>query len=126
VNGVILGYRAVVDPRAVGKGLRVFVRVKVRYHAGNYVRRSVAEIMALPEVVVCHHVTGGFDYLLRTEVADLTAFAEFHAGRLADVPGLDHVTSFVAMDMISSARRSCSYTTHWSPSSAPTSVAARC
>jgi hypothetical protein len=51
----------------------------------------------LTEVVHCHHVTGNYDYLLQVEVADLPAYEDFHANRLAGLPGVAAVTSYVTM-----------------------------
>ncbi len=47
------------------------------------------------------HVTGNYDYLLQVEVADLDADKDFHANRLADLPGVAAVTSFVTMKALS-------------------------
>jgi Lrp/AsnC family transcriptional regulator, leucine-responsive regulatory protein len=58
-------------------------------------------VVGLPEVVQCHHVTGNFDYLLQVEVADLSAYEDFHANRLADLPGMAAVTSYVTMKTLS-------------------------
>jgi len=44
-----------------------------------------------------HHVTGNYDYLLQIEVADLAAYEDFHANRLASLPGVAMVTSYVTM-----------------------------
>jgi len=48
-------------------------------------------------VVHTHHVTGNYDYLLQIEVADLAAYQDFHANRLASLPGVAMVTSYVTM-----------------------------
>jgi Lrp/AsnC family leucine-responsive transcriptional regulator len=48
-------------------------------------------------VVHCHHVTGNYDYLLQVEVADLAAYEDFHANRLANLPNVAAVTSYVTM-----------------------------
>jgi Lrp/AsnC family leucine-responsive transcriptional regulator len=58
-------------------------------------------VTQLPEVVHAHHVTGNFDYLLQVEVADLAAYEDFHANRLADLPSVAAVTSYVAMKTLS-------------------------
>jgi Lrp/AsnC family leucine-responsive transcriptional regulator len=48
-------------------------------------------------VVFTHHITGNFDYLLQVEIADLPAYEAFHANRLANVPGVATVNSYVTM-----------------------------
>ncbi|MGW5124017.1 Lrp/AsnC family transcriptional regulator [Streptomyces sp. NPDC004069] len=96
-TGVIRGYRAVVDPAAVGRGLRVFAGVRLVRHVRADVAAFESAVMRLAEVRACHHITGSFDYLLHVEVADLAAYEDFHAGRLASLPGVATVNSFVIM-----------------------------
>ncbi|TDW22597.1 Lrp/AsnC family transcriptional regulator [Kribbella kalugense] len=95
--GAIRGYRALVDPSAVGRSLRVFAGVRLVRHARENVVAFERAVQQLPEVVQTHHVTGNFDYLLQVEVADLPAYEDFHANRLADLPGVAAVTSYVTM-----------------------------
>src|SRR5689334_21443633 len=64
-NGVIRGYRALIDPAAVGRGLRVLAGVRLVRHARADVAAFERGVMKLPGVVYCHHVTGNFDYLLQ-------------------------------------------------------------
>ena len=100
-TGVIRGYRALLDPAAVGRGLRVFVGVRLVRHARADVVAFERAVVRLPEVVHTHHVTGNFDYLLHVEVADLSAYEDFHANRLAGLPGVAAVTSYVTMKTLS-------------------------
>ncbi len=95
--GVIRGYRAIIDPAAIGRGLRVFAGVRLLRHARTDVVGFERGITELPEVVACHHVTGNYDYLLQVEVADLPAYERFHAHQLAALPAVATVTSYVTM-----------------------------
>ncbi|MFG2949804.1 Lrp/AsnC family transcriptional regulator [Streptomyces adustus] len=96
-SGVIRGYRALIDPASVGRGLRVFAGVRLIRHIRADVVAFETKVMTLPEVIACHHITGNFDYLLQVEVADLPAYEEFHANQLAALPGVATVNSFVIM-----------------------------
>jgi len=102
--GVIRAYRAVIDPTAVGRGLRVIVGVRLARHALNDVQAFEKAIVELPEVVETHHVTGNFDYLVHVEVADLGAYEDFHAHRLAGLPGVSTVNSYVVMKTMLAAQ----------------------
>jgi Lrp/AsnC family transcriptional regulator, leucine-responsive regulatory protein len=95
--GVIRGYRADVDPVALGRSLRVLVGVRLVRHDRNDVRAFEKAVVALSEIAFAHHVTGGFDYVLQVEVADLPAYEDFHANRLASLPNVGAVTSYVTM-----------------------------
>jgi Lrp/AsnC family transcriptional regulator, leucine-responsive regulatory protein len=96
-TGVIRGYQALVDPAAVGRGLRVFAGLRLIRHARADVVAFERAVILLPEVVHTHHVTGNYDYLLQVEVADLPAYEDFHANRLANLPSVASVTSYVTM-----------------------------
>jgi DNA-binding Lrp family transcriptional regulator len=62
-------------------------------------RRAVVK---LPEVRYAYHVAGNYDYILQVEVADLPAYENFHANRLASLPSVAAVTSYVTMKTLSS------------------------
>jgi Lrp/AsnC family leucine-responsive transcriptional regulator len=96
-SGVIRGYRALIDPAAIRRGLRVFAGVRLARHARADVLAFERAVVQLPEVVHSHHVTGNYDYLLQVEVADLAAYEHFHANRMASLPGVASVASYVAM-----------------------------
>jgi Lrp/AsnC family transcriptional regulator, leucine-responsive regulatory protein len=100
-TGVIRGYRALIDPAAIGRSLRVFVGVRLMRHARADVVAFERAALQLREVVYSHHVTGNYDYLLQVEVADLPAYEDFHANRLASLPGVAAVTSYVTMKSLS-------------------------
>ena len=96
-TGAIRGYRALIDPAPVGRSLRVFAGVRLVRHARADVIAFERAVVRLSEVVHCHHVTGNYDYLLQVEVADLPAYEAFHANRMANLPGVAAVTSYVTM-----------------------------
>ncbi|MFC1437348.1 Lrp/AsnC family transcriptional regulator [Streptacidiphilus sp. N1-10] len=100
-SGVIRGYRALIDPAAIGRGLRVLAGVRLVRHTHADVAAFERAIVRLPEVVNTHHVTGNYDYMLQVEVADLPAYEDFHANRLANLPGIAAVTSYVTMKTLS-------------------------
>ena len=100
-TGVIRGYRAMIDPAAIGRGLRVFAGVRLMRHSRVDVLAFERAVIRLPEVVHSHHVTGNYDYLLQVEVADLPAYEDFHANRLAGLPSVAAVTSYVTMKTLS-------------------------
>jgi Lrp/AsnC family transcriptional regulator, leucine-responsive regulatory protein len=100
-TGVIRGYHALVDPAAVGRGLRVFAGVRLIRHTRADVVAFERAVVRLPEVVHTHHVTGNYDYLLQVEVADLPAYEDFHANQLANLPSIAAVTSYVTMKTLS-------------------------
>jgi Lrp/AsnC family leucine-responsive transcriptional regulator len=101
--GVIRGYQALVDPAAIGRSLRVFAGVRLIRHTRADVASFEQAVIQLPEVINTHHVTGNYDYLLHIEVADLAAYEDFHANRMATLPSVAAVTSYVTMKTLAPA-----------------------
>ena len=66
--GVILGYEARIDPRAVGLGLAAFIFVKADERVGSL--KTAHRLAKLPEVQELHHVAGEDCYLMKVRVAD--------------------------------------------------------
>lgn len=89
-DGVVTGYGARVDPRRVGLGLQAFVRIQLKSHDTETIRRFSDRVTQWEEVVACFALTGDLDYLLHVYVADLDDFSRFmnrllNAGIVADV-----------------------------------------
>lgn len=95
--GVITGYRAVLNPAALGIGFVAYVAVGLSSHT-KAAQESFERAMALaPEVRECHNITGTVEYLLRVEAADLAAYKTFHSERLGTVAGVNAITTYVVM-----------------------------
>jgi Lrp/AsnC family leucine-responsive transcriptional regulator len=96
-DGVIAGYRALLDRRKVGLGLTAFVELRVEAHSGRTADRVQAEVETMPEVVACHIVSGPADFLLEVVVPDLEAYEGFLLGRLLTMEGVADVRSNFAI-----------------------------
>ena len=68
-SGVILGYRAAIDPAKVGMPVRAFVKVTV---AGDKLAKFATVVKGLPEVLECHRVTGAESYIVQIAVRDVS------------------------------------------------------
>ena len=100
---MIRGYRAVIDPAAIGRSLRVLVGVRLVRHSRKDVVAFERAVVHLPDVQFTHHVAGNFDYILQVEVADLPAYEDFHAHQLANLPSVAAVTSYMTMKTLDPA-----------------------
>jgi|SRR5215470_7688002 len=98
--GVIAGYRAVVDPAAVGRGLEVFVDVDINANDRKTVEAFEATAAGYDEVVELRRMFGHPDYFLRVAAADHAAYEAFLTGKLIGLPGVLHVTSHLTMKKI--------------------------
>jgi Lrp/AsnC family transcriptional regulator, leucine-responsive regulatory protein len=96
-RGVIKGYRAVLDPVAMGKGLVAYLTVGLSDHSKEGQARFERAVAGMDEVRECHNITGTVEYLLRIEAADLAAYKRFHTDHLGIVPGVRQLTTHVVM-----------------------------
>ena len=92
-DGVIVGYRAEVDPERLGLGLQAFVRVQLKSQDAERIDVFARQVNAWPEVVACHALTGDMDYLLQVYVRDLDHFSEFLLDKLLNAAGVADVNS---------------------------------
>ena len=97
-SGVILGYRAVIDPRSLGRAFVAYVAVGLSDHSKKSQSAFERAVARAPEVVECHNITGTVEYLLRVEVPDLEAYKVFHTDVLGTVPQVTALTTYVVMD----------------------------
>jgi Lrp/AsnC family transcriptional regulator, leucine-responsive regulatory protein len=96
-TGVISGYRAVLNSAAMGIGFVAYVAVGLSRHTRDEQKGFEAAIINAPQVKECHNVTGTFEYLLRVETTDLSAYKHFHTDVLGALPQVSTITSYVVM-----------------------------
>ncbi len=89
-SGVIEGYHARLNPRALGYGITVFALVSLRSQAEADLRTFEQHVADLPEVRECHMLNGEIDFILKIVAHDLQAFQAFLTSRLTTAP---HVAS---------------------------------
>ncbi len=96
-QNIITGYRAVLNPSAMGIGFVAYVMVGLSKHT-KADQQGFEEAMAdAPEVRECHNITGTVEYLLRVEARDLVAYKHFHTEVLGTVPQVASITSYIVM-----------------------------
>lgn len=95
--GVIAGYRAVLNPAALGVGFTAYVTVGLNQHTKLAQEAFERAIARSPEVTECHNITGSVEYLLRVEAADLASYKRFHTDVLGTLPQVNAITSYVVM-----------------------------
>ncbi|MGW8760950.1 Lrp/AsnC family transcriptional regulator [Streptomyces sp. NPDC055815] len=96
-EGAIRGYRAVVDPAAVGLNFEAIVFATLRWEDADTVTTFEEAVGAIPHVLQAQRLFGEPDYLLRVATADLAAFQELYDQKLARLPGIQRLTSTLVM-----------------------------
>ncbi len=103
-DGVIGGYAARVEPKAVGLGLQAFVRVQLSSHGAVAVQTFVERVQGWDDVVACHALTGDMDYLLHVIVEDLEHFSRFLLDHLLNDSGVADVNSSFVLRTVKQER----------------------
>jgi len=102
-EGYILGYAAHLNPQKLGAGMLVFVEVLLDRTTLNVFETFRAAVQAHPQVLECHMVSGGFDYLLKTRVENMDAYRDFASQVLWQLPGVRETRTYVVMDEVKGA-----------------------
>ncbi len=99
-DGYILGYEARLNPLKLGAGLMVFVEVLLDRTTPNVFEAFKAAVQVRAEIMECHMVAGGFDYLLKTRMADMSAYREFAGTVLWQLPGVRETRTYAVMEEV--------------------------
>ncbi|HEX3499212.1 MAG TPA: Lrp/AsnC family transcriptional regulator [Stellaceae bacterium] len=102
-EGYIEAYRAMLGRKAVGLGLTVLVGVKIEGHADDRATAFEEAVVAMPEVIACHMVSGEADYMLEVVVADLDHYQRFLLGTLLELAIIKEVRSNIAIRTLKTA-----------------------
>ena len=98
--GVITRYIAMVDQRAVGLPVSVFISIKLERQKEEDLDRFARSIAGWREVLECYLMTGHQDFLLRVVVSDLDAYERFLKQKLTRLDGVSSIQSSFALDQI--------------------------
>ena len=101
-EGYILGYGARLSPEKLGRAFLVFIEVKLERTTLDVFEQFAKAIVRAPEVLECHMVAGGFDYLVKTRVADMEAYRHFLGNILWALPGVRETHTYAVMEEIKS------------------------
>ena len=99
-EGVILGYEARLNPAKLGAGLMVFIEVLLDRTVHDVMDSFKAAVQVRPEILECHLVAGGFDYLLKIRVADMPAYRQFVGSVIWTLPGVRETRTYAVMEEV--------------------------
>jgi Lrp/AsnC family leucine-responsive transcriptional regulator len=93
-GGYILGYHAHLDSRRLGMDITAFIGVSIGHPRGIAIFEQQLE--HLPEVLECHHVTGGYTLLLKAKTRN-TSELEGLIRKLRSIDGVERTETMVAL-----------------------------
>lgn len=104
-RGIILGTTALLDPTQLGASLMIFVEVLLDRTTDDVFAAFAGHVRAVPQVLECHMVAGGFDYLLKVRVADMAAYRLFLGEILSAMPGVRETRTYAVLEEVKSTTR---------------------
>ena len=99
-TGVIARYVAVLDQRAVGLPVSIFISIKLEKQKQEALDKFSKTIARWPEVLECYLMTGPRDYWLRVVVPDLDAYERFLKQKLTRLEGIASIESSFALEQV--------------------------
>ena len=99
-RGIINGYQAVVDPKALGFEVHAMVMINLDLHRAEAIDLFEERIRAIPEVTACYHVTGRYDYLIHVMARNMEHLGELIKHTLGKVGGVEKQETFITLSTI--------------------------
>ena len=99
-SGIIMGYRALLDPISLGLDHVAFVEVRLTDTREAALRAFNAAVQNVPEIEQAHMIAGNFDYLLKVRTRDMAQYRAFLGDVVSVLPHVAATSTFVAMEAV--------------------------
>ncbi|MBE1288317.1 leucine-responsive transcriptional regulator Lrp [Alteromonas sp. LMIT006] len=104
-QGYITGYFAQLDPNKLGASMLVFVEISLSKTSPDIFADFSAAVQQQDDIQECHLVSGNFDFLLKTRVADMASYRKLLGDTLLRLPGVRESRSYVVMEEVKHSHR---------------------
>jgi DNA-binding Lrp family transcriptional regulator len=102
-RGIVRGFRADIDPAALGKPMQAVIKVRLGSHNRDQVNAFHERLRGIPDVIRIFHVAGADDYLLHVAVSDATALRDLVLEHITQHPGVVHTETQLVFDVMTGA-----------------------
>ncbi len=102
-EGVIIGYRARIDPISAGRAFCVYMQVEIVSTSQEIVEEFEAAVASYDEATEVRRLYGPVDYLIRVEVPDSSAYERFQTQKMYPLPAVRRIESYPTMRVIKSS-----------------------
>ncbi len=102
-EGVITGYRAMVDPIRLGLDHVAFVEVRLNDTREKALSEFNQAVRVISEVEQAHMIASNFDYLLKVRTRSMTEYRTVLAEKISSLPHVANTSTFVAMEAVKEA-----------------------
>jgi Lrp/AsnC family leucine-responsive transcriptional regulator len=99
-DGYILDYVALLNPQKLGAGVISFIQVLLDRTTPDVFERFKEQVELCPEVMECHMVAGGFDYLLKVRTSSMIEYRNFLGDTLARMSDIKQTHTYVVMEEV--------------------------
>ena len=99
-DGVILGYRALIDPHHIDAAHIAFVEIKLSDTREKALRAFNDAVREIPEIEECHLIAGSFDYLLKVRSRDIATYRKVLAEHISGLPHITSTSTHVVMEAV--------------------------
>ncbi len=99
-EGVIVGYHARINPVALNQALMVFVTVSLKATDEASLKAFNAAVKPVKQILECHMLGGGFDYLLKIRVRDMPEYREILGSIIGALPMIESTHSYFVMEQV--------------------------
>lgn len=104
-SGVIIGFRAIVDPARVGLDHVAFTEVKLSDTREAALTEFNEAVSRIAEVEECHMIASSFDYLLKVRTSDIRKYRIVLGEKISSLPHVASTSTFVAMETVRESAR---------------------
>lgn len=99
-DGVIEGYSVRLNAGKLQRALLIFVEVTLDRTSARVFEDFGAAVRRTPEIMECHMVAGGFDYLIKVRVRDMAAYRHFLGTVLVGLPSIRQTHTYTVMEEV--------------------------
>ena len=99
-DGYILDYVALLNPQKLGAGVISFIQVLLDRTNPDVFDRFKKQVGLCPEVMECHMVAGGFDYLLKVRTSSMIEYRDFLGENLARMSDIKQTHTYVVIEEV--------------------------
>ncbi|TQV70148.1 winged helix-turn-helix transcriptional regulator [Exilibacterium tricleocarpae] len=98
-DGYIEGYAAKLNPTLLGMGTAAFIQVTLDRTTGDVFDNFRAAVVDIADVMECHMVAGGFDYLLKLQISGMETYRQV-LSQLVDLPGVAQTHTYMVIEEV--------------------------
>ncbi|AOS98242.1 Leucine-responsive regulatory protein [Microbulbifer aggregans] len=96
-EGYISGYAAMLNREKLGHDNLALIEIALELHQHERIAEVLGQLVAMPEVLECYHVTGEYDYMIKVSTVNNRALDHFIATRLIPLPGIARIHTSIVL-----------------------------